>query len=170
MDKKTKVAIDNIQAQIEKGNNPNIQHKAWKIQCQSILKKYFTKDSKEYTWFDRPTISFAYYSGDPQENINNETAKSTRDTQHHLQASLETLKIKGLPKEHTTNYLSRLSDTWITTLLVLNFSAYGLMFYIGRWTVETEKKSFSTGISPTLPIIKDKTGQQTDTTKNTTRY
>jgi hypothetical protein len=101
------------------------------------------------------------------QNIRRETAKSIKDIQAHLRASSDTLKIKGVYKEPKANYLSRLSDTWITTLLVLNFSAYGLMFYIGRWTVETEKKSAPASVSPTFPISNDKTGHQTDTTKKT---
>jgi len=170
-DKKTKQAVKVLQAQIDKGNEPSIHYPSWKIQSQSLIEKYFTKDSKEYKWFDRPTISFAYYSGDPQENIKNETAKSIRDTQHHLQAAIETLKIKGFPKETKVNYLSRLSDTWLTFLIGLLLSGYYLAYQVGRWTVETENKSAITNtVSPSFPVPDDKTKQQTDSTKKAARH
>ena len=166
--KQTEHAIEVLQAQIDKGKDPIIHYPSWKLQSQSLIEKYFTTDSKEYKWFDRTTISFAYYGGDAQENIKNETAKSIKDTQHHLQAAIETLKIKGLPKEKKTNYLYRLSDTWLTFFIGMLLSGYFLSFQVGRWTVETEKKSVITDtISPTFPITKDKTAQQTDTTKKT---
>ena len=85
-----------------------------------------------------------------------------------INAAIETLKIKGLLKEKKTNYLYRLSDTWLTFLIGMLLSGYFLSFQVGRWTVETEKKSVITDtISPTFPITKDKTAQQTDTTKKT---
>ena len=164
--RKTKHAIQVLQAQVDKGNDPNIHYPSWKIQSQSIIEKYFTKESKEYKWFDRSTISFAYFSGDPYENKRNETIQYIRNTQHHLKAAIETLKIKGVPDEAKANYLSRLSDTWLTFIIGLLLSGYVLAFQIGRWTVETEKKSSTTDtISPSFSVPQDKTTKQTDTTK-----
>jgi hypothetical protein len=164
--KKTDHAIKILQAQIDKGNEPNVQYSSWKLQSQSIIEKYFSKDSKEYTWFDRRVFADAYYGENPKAHFEQQTLNSIRNTQEHLRAAIETLRIKDIYEPPKPNFLYRLSDTWLTFILGLLLSGYLLAYQVGRWTVSTEKKSDITDtISPAYPVTENKAAQQIDTTK-----
>ena len=138
-DKELNIAVNVLQQQIDKGDDSNINYASWKIQSQSIIEKYFSKDSKEYSWFDRRIFSDAHYGINVDEHYRQETIKDLEDTQAHLKASIDTLKIKGVFKPPKPNFLSRISDKWLIFFIGLLLAAYPVAYRIGRWTMETEK-------------------------------
>ena len=162
--KKVDNAIDNIHKQILKGNETNLNYNTWKIQSQSIVELYFSSNSKEYIWFDRRLFSDAHYGFNVEEHYRQETIKAIKEIQDHLTACVDTLKIKGIFESPKVNYLSRISDTWLTYIIGLIISAIVFSFFVGRWTVQTENKSITTPFFET----KDKSENKADSTKDTT--
>lgn len=167
--KKLNNAVSILQTQINKGNDTNINYTSWKIQSQSIIEKYFSKDSKEYSWFDRRIFSDAHYGINADEHYRQETIKAIKDTQAHLTAAIDTLKIKGIYKPTKPNFLSNISDRWLIFIIGLLFAGYPVAYRIGRWVIETERKSFPTSISPTTPVTKNPSTQPTDSSYDSTR-
>jgi hypothetical protein len=163
-------AVNVLQTQIDKGNDSGIHYATWKIQSQSIIEKYFSKDSKEYSWFDRRIFSDAHYGINVDEHYRQETIKAIKDTQAHLKAAIDTLKIKGIYKPPKPNFLYRLSDTWLTFIIGIMLSAYVGVFYIGKWASETERKSNTTSIPVTSPVTENPTSEQTKSTNDTSKH
>lgn len=168
--KKINKAVENLQKQIDKGNDNNVHYDTWKTQCQSLIQEYFSSDSKEYLWFERPVFADAHYGINSAEYYRQETIKAIKNTQEHLKSAIDTVKIKGIYQPAKGNYLSRLSDTWIIYILGLMLSGYVGVFYIGRWTVEKEKKSTTVTVPVAPPIIQDEPNKQAKETYDTTNH
>lgn len=153
-------AVEILKAQISKPDIKNFDYSAWKMQTSSIIQMFFGKDSDEYKKINIPTIR--YYSGYETQTekiqIRNSEIQSIRSI---LEASIETIKVKGLYKEPKSNIVSHLNNY---ALIVCAFGLIAFGFYSHKFIVDETKDSKLT--SPTIIDTNRISNAKADSIKN----
>lgn len=118
-----KQAIKVLTEQKEKVNNYK-KDLIWLYQSLSYIEHIFGKESHEYQLmnsFNRPGM---------REKDDNEFEATIIRLKRLFDTYIDIVKSKGVKQSPKKNYLSQLSDTWLTTLLAL---IGGCIFSVGVW-------------------------------------
>jgi hypothetical protein len=124
-----KKAIEILQKQKLKLDNPNIlKDETWVFQTASYIKDFFGENSSEYTFISKFEFK-AYYTnyGSEQDAVRELNAKTPK-AKKYLENCIETISNKGLYKQPKTNFLNRISETALWTIISISFTG---LIYVG---------------------------------------
>jgi hypothetical protein len=125
-----KKAIQNLKSQIEKLDNPKIyKDENWIFQTASYIKDFFGQDSAQYTFISNFNFKIPFNQYDSKTFASKQLNLKILKSRQYLENCIETINVKGLYKHPKTNFLNRISETalWsiITVLLpIIFFSGY----------------------------------------------
>lgn len=156
----SKKAIEILKKQIQKLDDSTFfKDENWVFQTASYIKDFFGENSTEYAFISKFEFK-AYYTNYGNENdaireLNSKTPKAKK----YLENCIETISNKGLYKHPKTNFLNRISDSalWsiITFLLpIVFFSGY----YFGNLysnTQNVELKIENKTLKDSISILKN---------------
>lgn len=147
----------------------------WVFHTASHIKDFFGEDSTEYSFISQFKFTVIGNSA-----MSNEQWRSDLDHQQDkalkfIDNCIQTIKDKGLYRPPRQNFLQRLNDTWLTTILVLVLSGIGTVtFLIGQYTaglenieLERDLKQAKDSLRLFIPPIDHITNK--DTSDNTTK-
>lgn len=130
-----KKAIDILKNQKDKLDRPNEFHRDenWVFQTASYIKDFFGDKSTEYSFISQFSFGVLRSNWDSDEDVRRWIADKPIQVKKYLDNCIETLQNKGLLQQPRQNFLYRLSDTALWTLLPL--VATGLLsigFFFGN--------------------------------------
>jgi len=134
---KTQTAVDILVRQKEKLQTDNLTDGTWLTYTSSFIKDFFGETSQEYNFinnfkFHRNSIS-AYYDLIADVNKNRIVASK------FLDECIEIINHKGLHKSPKQNFINRLSDTALWTLIPLCLAViWGFGFTVGLFTSDVK--------------------------------
>ena len=122
-------AIEILQKQKLKLDNPNfLKDENWVFQTASYIKDFFGENSTEYFFISKFQFS-AYYSNlDSKQDAIGRLNAQTPKAKKYLENCIETISNKGLYKQPKTNFLNRISDTALWTIISISFTG---LIYVG---------------------------------------
>lgn len=131
-----KQAIAALRSQLGKtGDVDTLSNSLWFIQTESYIISAFGLNSPEHRIFK----SFSPFN---KQTTQNDVTKITGRINTFLDNCVETITHKGIAQDLKPNFLYRLSDTWLTTIITLLLTViFPLIFYIGYYIGKQEKSS-----------------------------
>jgi len=115
---KVKNAIDILQKQKAKIDDPkHVNDDNWVFQTASYIKEFFGIESTEYSFIRQFHFYVKSTNWDSSDDINRWLAEKQIQAKKFLDNCIETLQHKGLVKQPKQNFLNRLSDTAIWSIV-----------------------------------------------------
>lgn len=167
-----KKAIEILTIQLNKISDPkHPNNEAWVIQTASYLADFFGKDSVEYSFITKFTFTVIGSSAWSDQDWRNTRDSIKRKAIKFIENCIETIRVKGLYKPPKINFLHRLSDTWLTMIIVLVLTTVGsVAFMLGQYssglnTIELKRELMQVQDS-LWSLIPVNQNIESDTTKN----
>jgi hypothetical protein len=124
-----KKAIEILQKQIHKLDDARVhKDENWVYQTASYIKDFFGESSTEYTFICNFSFKVLASNYDDPKVINYELASKPKKAKKYLENCIETISNKGLYKQPKTNFLNRISDTALWTIISISFTG---LIYVG---------------------------------------
>ena len=114
-----KKAIFILKAQKDKLDNFDNKNQNWVFQTASYIKDFFGENSTEFSFISQFHFHVVSSICDSPEDIRRWLAEKPVEAERFLDNCIETLQHKGLFKQPKQNFLYRLSDTALWTLIPL---------------------------------------------------
>jgi len=115
-----KKAIEILKKQRDKLDSPKSNNNQnWIFQTASYVKDFFGEDSTEFSFISQFHFHVVSTNYDRPDDIRRWLAEKPIEARRFLDNCIETLEHKGLFKQPKQNFLNRLSDTALWTLIPL---------------------------------------------------
>jgi len=137
-----KKAIDILKAQRAKLDNFDNKNQNWVFQTASYIKDFFGENSTEFSFISQFHFHVVSSNWDSPDDVRRWLAEKPIEARRFLDNCVETLQHKGLHKQPKQNFLYRLSDTALWTIIsiaVPGLISIGLFFgnmYSDRQNIE----------------------------------
>jgi hypothetical protein len=144
-----KKAIDILKNQKEKLDRPNEFHRDenWVFQTASYIKDFFGDKSTEFSFISQFSFGVLRSNWDSDKDVSRWIADKPIQVKKFLDNCIETLQHKGLFQHQRQNFLYRLSDTALWTIIsiaVPGLISVGLFFgnmYSDRQNIELRQEN-----------------------------
>jgi hypothetical protein len=126
-----KNAIDILKAQKAKLDNFDNKNQNWIFQTASYIKDFFGENSTEFSFISQFHFHVVSSNWDSPDDIRRWLAEKPIEARRFLDNCIETLQHKGLFRQPKQNFLYRLSDTALWTIIsiaVPGLISIGLFF------------------------------------------
>jgi len=112
-----KKAIDILKSQKEKLEDFDNKNQNWVFQTASYIKDFFGENSTEFSFISQFHFHVVSSNWDSPEDVRRWLAEKPIEAKPFLDNCVETLQHKGLFKQPKQNFLNRLSDTALWTII-----------------------------------------------------
>ncbi|MBN8790414.1 MAG: hypothetical protein J0I84_25320 [Terrimonas sp.] len=173
-----KKAIDILKSQKEKLEDFDNKNQNWVFQTASYIKDFFGENSTEFSFISQFHFHVVSSNWDSPEDVRRWLAEKPIEAKPFLDNCVETLQHKGLFKQPKQNFLNRLSDTALWTIISIaipGLVSIGLFFgnlYADKQNIEIkqENKLLKDSLTLLRPNIIDTNNKQIQTiAKDTTQ-
>ncbi|MBS0647321.1 MAG: hypothetical protein JSR97_12145 [Verrucomicrobia bacterium] len=173
-----KKAIDILKSQKTKLEDFDNKNQNWVFQTASYIKDFFGENSTEFSFISQFHFHVVSSNWDSPEDVRRWLAEKPIEAKRFLDNCVETLQHKGLFKQPKQNFLNRLSDTalWtIISIVIPGLISIGLFFgnlYADKQNIEIkqENKLLKDSLTLLKTSIIDTSNKQTQIiTKDTTQ-
>jgi len=153
-----KKAIEILKGQKDKLQSFENQNQNWVFQTASYIKDFFGENSTEFSFISQFRFEVVSSNWDSSEDIRRWLAEKPVEAKHFLDNCIETLQQKGLFKLPGQNFLSRLTETALWTIIsiaVPGLISIGLFFgnmYSDKQNIELRQENKS--LKDSLSILK----------------
>jgi hypothetical protein len=96
-------------------NSPNDE--TWVFQTAEYIRQFFGDSSTQFSYISQFSFIVKYSNRDNDESVRQWLAQKPRDAKQFLNNCIEDITHTGLYKKPTVNFLSKLSDTAIWTII-----------------------------------------------------
>lgn len=160
---KKQKSINILNNQKNKLNIPNKNDENWIIQTASYVKEIFGEESTEFEFIKKFTFEVEASTYSPKEEILASQVIKMEKAKGFIDNCIETINQKGLPKIKNGNFLQKLSDTWLSALLLMLLSTIATVsFFLGQYV--SDVKNFE--LMQENRILKEKIGSNGNENSN----
>jgi len=141
--RRKKIAIKAFEVQKEKLNNNQYYNDSdWVAQTSDIAKKYIGGDSSQYAYITN--FKFGIYKFNPlesdSEQMHFELDRKVRKAERYINNCIEYIKLNGIKKEPKINFIQKLSDRVVWSILVaIATLAYFIGSQVKSYQIDKEK-------------------------------
>jgi hypothetical protein len=161
-----KKAIDILKGQRAKLDDFNNKNQNWVFQTASYIKDFFGETSTEFSFISQFYFHVVSSNWDSPDDVRRWLAEKPIEARTFLDNCIETLQHKGLFRQPKQNFLNRLSDTVLWTIIsiaVPGLISIGLFFgnlYADKQNIELRQDNKS--LRDSLSVFRISTNQVTD--------
>lgn len=164
-------AIDILKRQKTKIDDFDNRNQNWVFQTASYIKDFFGEDSTEFSFICQFKFSVVSTNWDRPEDVRRWLSEKPVEARHFLDNCIETLQHKGLHKQPKQNFLNRMSDTALWTIISIGIPgliSIGLFFgnlYSDKQNIDLrqENKTLRDSLSILRPFTNKVTNDRPDT-------
>ncbi len=167
-------AIEILQKQKLKLDDQNIlKDETWVFQTASYIKDFFGENSTEYSFISKFEFKVYFTNYQSEQAAVIELNSKTPKAKKYLENCIETISNKGLYKHPKTNFLTRISETALWTMISVSFVGLltvGSLF--GNWysnTQNVELKLYNKKLEDSISTIYKNTNKYTNKKTENTR-
>lgn len=133
-------AIQILTRQRDKLDDPKVPNDdAWIFQTADYIRQFFGDNSQQFSYISQFKFGVWYKTSDSSDVIKARLDQNLREVKQFLDNCIEAINDTGLYKPPTTNFLNKLSDTALWTIIpfvvTVTFSA-GLL--VGKYFSDTQ--------------------------------
>ncbi len=160
----TKRAIEILTKQRDKIDDRNYpRDETWVFQTAEYIRQFFGDNSTQFSFISQFKFGVRRSNWDREEDVKRWLAQKPEDAKQFLSNCIEDLKHFGLYKPPTMNFLSKLSDTALWTLIPFILSVvFSGGYFFGQYFSEVknielrqELKKYQNTSSTTITILPD---------------